>query len=121
MTDQMNYILHQIAQSNNMEFHIDSVGDICIRPMHFNDERIRELRYSPDPCEFKKLEAAIASLIALNQRRLALFGKLVETLADITAGMNDSFDSYSFVSYRKVREARILLVKARALESHNYF
>jgi len=42
-------------------------GDVCIRPMLYNDEGIRVVRYRPDPCEFKPLFRAVAELEAIEK------------------------------------------------------
>ena len=41
------------AHQMGLEFITDRDGDVCIRPMHFDGDGRREVRYQPDPCEFK--------------------------------------------------------------------
>lgn len=39
------------AHASGYEYIVDHEGDVCIRPMHF-ENGIRQVRYYPDPCEF---------------------------------------------------------------------
>jgi hypothetical protein len=55
----------KMAHAKNHECIVDRDGDICIRPMLFDDEGIRQVRYQTDPCDFEKPDKAIARLMAL--------------------------------------------------------
>jgi hypothetical protein len=39
--------------------------EVCFRPMIFDEEAIRTVRYYPDPCEFQSLASARAALAKL--------------------------------------------------------
>ena len=57
--------MKKIAHAHNHECIHDRYGDICIRPMLFDDEGIRQVRYHPDPCDFESPEKATARLLDL--------------------------------------------------------
>ena len=41
---------------------MDLDGDVCLRPMLFNDDGTRMVRYAPDPCDFKPIAEAVSAL-----------------------------------------------------------
>ena len=55
------------ARELGQEFFIDGDGDVCIRPMIWENGS-RTVRYRPDPCEYIRPEAAEARLLALRKR-----------------------------------------------------
>lgn len=59
-----------LAKKIDHECIMDKDGDICIRPMKYDDDGIREILYRPQPCEFQSSEDA-AKLLALLAREAA--------------------------------------------------
>jgi hypothetical protein len=55
----------QIAHRLDHEYIVDQDGDVCIRPMHCNNEGVRQVSLYPDPCEFVPLPQAISKLAKL--------------------------------------------------------
>lgn len=58
--------IEKAAKAAGMEFITDSDGWVCIRPMLFDSNGRRLVRYQPDPCEFHADEHA-AWRAALNK------------------------------------------------------
>lgn len=56
------------AHAVNHEWIEDRDGDVCLRPMAFNDEGIQQVQYRPDPCEFVTLETAVRQLAELEAK-----------------------------------------------------
>jgi len=49
------------AHVNELEW-IDGEDGVCVRPMLFNEDGTRMVRFRPDPCEFVSLEQAVRKL-----------------------------------------------------------
>ena len=65
----------ELAKDVNHEWIVDKDGDVCLRPMHF-DDGIRVIREQPDPVEFRPFVEAHERLDKL--RHAALVNKLAE-------------------------------------------
>lgn len=54
--------MKHLAHSINCEWITDRDGDVCMRPMLFDDEGRRVVRHHPDPCEFVPADEAARRL-----------------------------------------------------------
>lgn len=72
-------------------------GDVCLRPMHFNSEGIREVRVFPDPCDFVPLTSAIAALEKLEAASLSIGDKITACLKS-SGGTNLTITHVGFTS-----------------------
>ena len=57
--------MKRVAHENAHECIVARDGYICIRPMIFDCDGVRQVMYKPDPCEFERPDTAEARIRAL--------------------------------------------------------
>jgi hypothetical protein len=75
--------MRQKAHSKNLEFILGENNTVCVRPMHFNNEGIRQVRMRPDLCEFVSIKAASEFLEAY-PNTMSLFDEFISGIMDAT-------------------------------------